>query len=185
MRPLRIAPAAALTLSLILLILGSATLGGGLRAEDKRLSPHEQVSATIGGKKITIEYGRPYKKGRPIFGGLVPFGQVWRTGADEATTLTTDGDVMIGALRVPKGKYALFTVPEKDQWTLVVNRTAKQWGAFSYNAKDDLGRVPMKVGATPATVEQLTIKLEPAGDRKAILEVSWDKLVASAQLTVP
>jgi hypothetical protein len=99
--------------------------------ERKRASPHETTSATIGGKKVTIEYGRPYKKNREIFGGLVPYGEVWRTGADEATVLTTEGDLMIGKLHVPKGTYSLFTVPAKEEWTLVVNKTAKQWGAYN------------------------------------------------------
>ena len=166
--------------ALLLTFVLSATAGG---ADEKRVSPHEQTSATVAGRKVTVSYGRPYKKGRLIFGGLVPYDQVWRTGADEATTLTTDGELMIGTLRVPKGTYALFTVPGKSAWTLVVNKTAQQWGgAFSYDAKEDLGRVPMKVAASPAPVEQFTIELLPAGDRKAILELSWDKLVASVGL---
>ncbi|HEY2747100.1 MAG TPA: DUF2911 domain-containing protein [Polyangia bacterium] len=151
------------------------------RAE-KRASPHEEVSATVGGKKITISYGRPYKKGREIFGALVPWGQVWRTGADEATTLTTDGDVTIGELKVPKGSYALFTIPGQKEWQLVVNNTAKQWGAFKYDAKDDLGKTTLKVAAVPAPVEQLTISLEPAG-KKVTLKIAWDKTVASTSIT--
>ena len=85
-------------------------------------------------------------------------------------------------MRVPKGTYALFTVPGKSAWTLVVNKKAKQWGAFSYDTKEDLGRVPMKVAASPAPVEQFTIELLPAGDRKAILKLSWDKLIATVGL---
>ncbi|MDB4981767.1 MAG: hypothetical protein JWM82_2519 [Myxococcales bacterium] len=165
--------------ALVLTFVLSASAGG---ADEKRASPHEQVSATVGGKKVTVAYGRPYKKGRVIFGGLVPYDQVWRTGADEATTLTTDGELTIGTLRVPKGTYALFTIPGKSAWTLVVNKTAKQWGAFSYDAKEDVGRVPMKVGARAAPVEQFTIELPPAGDRKAVLELSWDKVVATVGL---
>ena len=119
----------------------------------------------------------------------MPYGQIWRTGADEATTLTTEADLLIGTLRVPPGSYALFTLPEKNQtknqWTLVVNKTAKQWGAFSYNPKEDLGRVPMTVGATAAPVEQFTIELAPDGKRKATLKLSWDKLLASVPLTAP
>ena len=157
----------------------SATAGG---ADEKRVSPHEQTSAMVDGRKVTVTYGRPYKKGRLIFGGLVPYDQVWRTGADEATTLTTDGDLTIGTLRVPKGTYALFTVPGKTAWMLVINKTAKQWGAFSYDAKEDLGRVPMKVAASPAPVEQFTIEVLPAGERKAILKLSWDKRVATVGL---
>lgn len=171
----------------IALALGLAlsTVVGAVRAEDKRASPHDQTSAVIAGKKVTIQYGRPYKKGRPIFGALVPYGQIWRTGADEATTLTTDGDLMIGTLRVPKGSYALFTLPGKNQWTLVVNKMAQQWGAFSYDAKDDLGRVPMKLGSGATSVEQFTVELTPAGERKATLRLSWDKLVASVPLAAP
>jgi hypothetical protein len=165
--------------------LGLGLWTGGVRAEDKRASPHDEASAIIGGKKVTIHYGRPYKKGRVIFGGLVPYGQIWRTGADEATTMTTEADLLIGTLRVPKGIYALFTLPEKNQWTLVVNKTAKQWGAFSYNPKEDLGRVPMTVAATAVPVEQFTIELVPDGKNKSTMKLSWDKLVASVPLTAP
>jgi hypothetical protein len=177
---LGIAAATALVIGLV----GFAGVGGA-GAEEKRASPHDQASAALGGKRVTIQYGRPYKKGRPIFGALVPYGQIWRTGADEATILTTEGDIMIGTLRVPRGSYALFTLPEKNQWTLVVNKTAKQWGAFSYNTKEDLGRVPMKLGGAAAPVEQFTIELEPAGERKATLKLSWDKVVASVPLAAP
>ena len=137
------------------------------RADKERASPHADVSATVGGKKITIAYGRPYKKGRNIWGGLVPWDKVWRTGADEATTLTTDGDITLGTLKVPKGSYALFTDPEPEEsWQLIVNKNPKQWGAFSYDAKDDLGKTEMKVGSGAAPVEQLTIAIEPAGQRR-------------------
>jgi DUF2911 family protein len=153
------------------------------RAEKERASPHEEVSATVGGKKITISYGRPYKKGRDIFGALVPWGQVWRTGADEATTLTTDGDVTIGDLKVPKGSYALFTIPGQKEWQLIVNKNAKQWGAFSYNAKEDLGRTTLKGGVATPPLEQLTISIVPLGDKKATLKIGWDKTVASVAIT--
>ena len=148
--------------------------------QKQRVSPHETVSATIGGKKVTIEYGRPYLKGRKAVGGqLVPLGKVWRTGADEATKLTTEAPLMIGTLKVPAGSYSLFTLPETGQWTLIVNKTADQWGAFSYDQKTDLGRVPMKVAATSAPVEQFTIKLEPAGADAAKLELAWENTSAT------
>jgi hypothetical protein len=164
-------------------VLALALVAARLKAEGKRASPHEQVSATVGGKKLTIEYGRPYKKGRDIFGALVPWGEVWRTGADEATTLTCDGDVTIGSLKVPKGSYALFTVPGAKDWQLIVNKQAKQWGAFKYDAKNDLGRTPLKVSAAASPVEQLTIALQPAGDKALTLAISWDKVVASVAIT--
>lgn len=186
------APRSALSASfrlglLVAPVAASALLGtaGLSRAEDKRASPHEQVSAVLGGKKVTIDYGRPFKKGRQVFGAagaLVPSGQVWRTGADEATVLTTEGDLTIGTLRVPAGSYALFTVPGDKEWTLVVNKVAKQWGAFKYDAKQDLGRTAMKVtqaAATAAPVEQFTIAIETQGDKQGTLKLSWDKLVAT------
>jgi hypothetical protein len=98
-------------------------------AEEKRASPHADVTATLAGKKITVSDGRPYMKGRAIFGSLVPWGEVWRTGADEATTFTTEADLVIGGLKVAKGEYALFTIPTEKQWTLVLNKTAKQWAS--------------------------------------------------------
>jgi hypothetical protein len=163
----------------IALLLPAAT-----RAQEKRASPHADVSANLAGKKITVSYGRPYAKGRAIFGGLVPWGQVWRTGADEATTFVTEADVVIGGLKVPKGEYALFTIPTEKQWTLVVNKTAKQWGAFKYDAAQDLGRAPMNVAAAAKPVEQFTIELVPAG-KQLTLKMSWDKTVASVAIAQP
>ena len=155
------------------------------RAEEKRASPHEQATLTLSGKKVVIQYGRPYKKGRAIFGGLVPYGEVWRTGADEATTLSTETDLMIGSLRVPKGTYALFTIPTEKGWTLVINKIAKQWGAYSYSAKEDLGRAPMTTIVAAAPVEQFSIALEPAGEKKATLKIAWDKVASSVTITAP
>jgi len=159
-------------LSAALALLVSAPLA----AQKKRVSPHETVSATIGGSKVTIEYGRPYLKGRQAVGGtLVPFNSVWRTGADEATLLTTEGDLMIGTVKVPVGSYSLFTLPtDAKTWTLIINKTAKQWGAFSYDEKTDLGRTPMKVTTLSAPVEQFTIKLTDGS-----LEMSWENTTAS------
>jgi hypothetical protein len=164
--------------------IAALSLAGPVHAEDKRASPHTEATAALAGKKIAVSYGRPYMKGRAIFGTLVPWGQVWRTGADEATTFTTETDVVIGGLKVPKGEYALFTIPTEKQWTLVVNKTAKQWGAFKYDAAQDLGRVPMNVAAAAKPVEQFTIELVPAG-KQLTLKMSWDKTVASVAIAQP
>jgi hypothetical protein len=153
-------------------------------AEDKRASPHATATGSLAGKKISVSYGRPYVKGRAIFGGLVPWGEVWRTGADEATTFTTEADVVIGGLKVPKGEYSLFTIPTEKQWTLVLNKTAKQWGAFKYDAAQDLGRVPMTVASLPKPVEQFTIELVPAG-KQLTLKLAWDKTTASVAIAQP
>lgn len=161
-----------------------ATAGGLMAAQEKRASPHEEVTATVSGKKITISYGRPSKKGREIFGALVPWDQVWRTGADEATTLTTEADLTIGTLQVPKGTYTLFTIPKQKEWTLVVNKVAKQWGAYTYDQKQDLGRTPMTVTTNPKLVEQLTLTMEAQGEKKVVLKAAWDTTAASVPITV-
>jgi len=161
-----------------------AAAGLLLAQAEKRASPHEKTSATIGGKNITIEYGRPYKKGRVIFGGLVPWGQVWRTGADEATKLTTEADLMLGKVHVPKGSYSLFTIPGEAEWTLVINKVADQWGAYKYEQKQDLGRTAMKVESSASPVEQFTISIDAQGERRGVLKMSWDKTTASVPIMV-
>lgn len=150
----------------------------------ERASPHEEISAVINGKKITISYGRPYKKGRVIFGGLEPWGKVWRTGADEATTFTTEADLMVGPLHVVAGTYSLFTIPNEKEWTLVLNKVAKQWGAFKYDQSMDYGRAAMKVSRTGTPVEQLTISIDKKGDHEGTLKVAWDETVASVDMMV-
>lgn len=152
--------------------------------KEKRASPAATVTGNLAGKKITVSYSRPSMKGRAIFGGLVPWGEVWRTGANEATTFTTETDVVIGGLKVPKGEYALFTIPTEKEWTLVLNKTAKQWGAFKYDVKQDLGRVPMTVSSAAKPVEQFTIEMVPAG-KQLTLKLSWDKTVASVAIAQP
>ena len=152
--------------------------------EAQRASPHEQAALTAGGKKITIDYGRPFMKGRKIFGGLEKYGTVWRAGADEATKLTTPADLTIGSLKVPAGSYALFVLLQENAWKLVVNTVASQWGAFSYDQSKDLGRVDMKTTAAPGPLEQFTISLEQAGPNRGVLKMAWENTVATADFTV-
>jgi hypothetical protein len=166
-----------LTAAAGLLIYGIASLAPAQTPK----SPHDTVSADVGGHKITITYGRPSMRGRKIVGGLVPYEKVWRTGADEATTFETDVDLDINGLKVPKGKYGLFTLPSQDGWTLIINKTAKQWGAFNYKEADDLGRTKMQVSKSGSPVEQFTIALAPAGGN-ATLKLEWENTVASATL---
>jgi hypothetical protein len=98
--------------------------------------------------------------------------------------LTTDADLTIGNLKVPKGKYALFAIPEANKWTLVVNTVANQWGAFSYDQSKDLGRTEMKVSTPSAPVEQFTISIEPAGGKRGVLKMAWERTVATVDFTV-
>lgn len=168
-----------LTLSVLALLCVAVAI---VVAQRQRVSPHETVEMTLGGKKVSITYGRPSLKGRKAVGGtLVPYGQVWRTGADEATLLETEVDLMIGNLSVPAGSYALFTLPTENDWKLIVNKTAKQWGAFNYDAKQDLGRVDMNVTRTRKTVEQFTISLTGSGNA-GVLKMEWENTSASVDL---
>src|SRR5215210_2048879 len=110
----------------------------------KPLSPPAKAEATVKGKKVTIDYSAPSRRGRAIMGELVPYGKVWRTGANAATTLTTESDVMIGAIHVPAGTYTLFTIPGEKEWTLIVNKQTGQWG-LAYDESQDLGRTKLNV----------------------------------------
>src|SRR5579863_1047787 len=107
------------------------------QAQEKRASPHETASITLKGDQITISYGRPYLKGRKVGEQVAPYGQVWRLGADEATKLTVTAKTRIGELDLEPGSYSLFAIPAADKWTIIVNKVAQQWGAFSYKQSED------------------------------------------------
>jgi hypothetical protein len=154
----------------------------GAQPPAKRVSPHETITTTLNGKQVKIEYGRPYLKGRSLE-SLAPGDKVWRLGADEATKLTTETDLRIGDLKVPKGSYALFAIPMESKWTLIVNKTADQWGAFSYDAAQDLGRVDLRVGKTSAPVEQFTMALDGSG-KETNLKLMWGSVAANVSVTV-
>ena len=147
-------------------------VAGLLAAQDKRASPHETVSLDLKGDKISISYGRPYLKGRKLE-QIEAYGQVWRLGADEATKITVTGKTRIGELDVEPGSYALFAIAGADKWTIIVNKTADQWGAFSYKQTDDMGRfdVPAKHASSP--VEQFTITLNKDSDTAGTLTFAW------------
>ncbi|MEE9562712.1 MAG: DUF2911 domain-containing protein [Thermoanaerobaculia bacterium] len=130
------------TIVFILILVVAALPSFAQRGDDaERASKNGQVSGTIDGVEVTVDYGRPNVKGREIWGGLVPYGEVWRTGADEATTITLSEDVMVEGQALPAGKYALFTIPGEQEWTVIFNKTAKQWGAFKYDSGQDALRV--------------------------------------------
>ena len=146
-------------------------------------SLRDTVRATVDGARITIDYGRPAKRGRVIFGGLVPWGEVWRTGADLATHFTTDRALQLNGLLVPAGIYTLYTIPSPAGWQLIVNRQTGQLGLI-YNAASDLGRVPMTVTQVPSVTERLTISVTPSASSGGLLRLAWDRLVAEAPFTI-
>ena len=148
----------------------------------QRKSPHETTSLDVGGAKITITYGRPYMKGRKIFGGLVPYGQVWRTGANDATTLVTDTNVRIGDKDVPAGSYTLFTVPNADKWTLIISKKTGEWGIPYPGEGEDFVRVDMRVSQLPSPVENFTIGFDQTGSTCA-MHVDWETTRAGVDIS--
>ena len=147
------------------------------RASDEvRASPNAAVSQTIGTTRVDVQYGRPGVRGRALFtdgSELAPTGQVWRTGANEATTLTVSDDVTVEGQPLPAGTYALFTIPGDEAWTVILNRTAQQWGAFRYDEAED----QLRVTVTPATgapmMEQFQIRFEDVSDTEATMVLHW------------
>jgi hypothetical protein len=146
---------AILTFALIIAVAGAFAFAQA-KDKSKRPSPPAKAQATIGSTQVTIDYSQPSVKGRKIFGELVPFGQIWRTGANEATTLTTTGELTIGTTNVPAGTYTVYTVPGEDKWWLVINKQTGQWGT-EYDQKQDLARVEMKVQRLDQPVEKFTV----------------------------
>ena len=138
------------------------------------LSPRDTVSVDVApGRRVYIDYGRPSMRGRRIMGGLVPYGRVWRTGANAATTLVTDVDLDLGGTRVPRGTYTLYTIPTAAGWTLIVNRQTGQWGT-QYEPARDLARIPMRVSTLREPVEQFTMALERTRNGAGTLALSWE-----------
>jgi hypothetical protein len=134
-------------------------------------SPHVRSEWAVDGANISIEYGRPSLKGREIGKDVAPFGQVWRLGADEATTLKTDKMLMVGNIHLAPGTYTLYTLPTANGWQLIVNKQTGQWGT-DYDAKQDAGRVALTSGKTQTPVEQLTISIDDTS-AGATLRIEW------------
>lgn len=145
-------------------------------------SPHVLTEWTIAGANISIEYGRPYLKGRTVGRDIVPYGEVWRVGADEATTLTSDKALVFGSLTLPAGAHTLWILPTADKWQLIVNKETGQFGT-DYRASEDLGRVDMKVEqlSTPADQHTISIDPQPGG---GILRIEFGAAKATVPFTV-
>jgi hypothetical protein len=146
-------------------------------------SPPANTSVTIAGKTIRINYSAPSMRGRKIFGGLEPYGRVWRAGANEATALHTDANLDIGGLAVPKGDYTLFVYLDPKQWQLVVSKATGEWG-LDYNQSQDLGRIKMDMGKPPKPVETYKMTLSSLGANKGKLQLAWENTIAEVAFTV-
>ena len=159
-------------------------------SDDKSKRPSPPASAACkfsDGKTIKIDYSSPRAKGRKIFGeasekALVPYGQIWRTGANDATTFVTDTNVTVGGKAVPAGSYTIFTEPKADAWSLVISKKTGEWGTDYPGEKEDLVRVPMTVSKTSAPVENFTIAFDQTGS-KCALRIEWENTRASVEIS--
>lgn len=137
-------------------------------------SPPATATVRLDGKHITIHYNSPSMRGRKIMGALVPYGKPWRTGANPATTLITPVNLKIGTLDVPAGTYTIFTLPNPDEWLLIISKKTGEWG-IPYPEGDDLGRTPMTSATLPESQEKMSITFENTKGNTTELHVKWDK----------
>lgn len=162
-----------ISISLMLVLFGVSNLFAQLTVP--RTSPRQSISQTVGDTIISVVYHRPNAKSREVWGKLVPFGEVWRTGANEATTFEISNEVKINGQTLPKGKYSLHTIPNKDEWIIIFNKTSEQWGSFDYDMKQDALRVNVKPIAANFE-ETMSIEFKDVTDTTTQIAIEWEKL---------
>jgi hypothetical protein len=167
---------------LTVLVLTFASLALAQKDKGQRPSPAAQAQCSFSdGKNLTVDYSSPRMKGRKIFGDLVPNGEIWRTGANEATTFVTNANLTVGGKSVPAGNYTIFTIPNPDKWTLIINKKTGEWGIPYKYESDELARVDMKVSQTASPLENFTIAFDQSGSA-CTLNISWENAKASVQI---
>lgn len=147
-------------------------------------SPACTLKQRVGLTDIEIDYSRPGVKNRAIFGGIVPYGQVWRTGANAATKITFSTPVKLNGTDIPAGTYALFTIPGEDEWTIIINKGAAQWGAFQYDEKADVARFKVTPVDLKEQIETFTIEFNHIRDESAVLNLVWDHVVVPVKIEI-
>lgn len=164
-----------LSILLLSFVFSNSAIAQERVAEDPRLSPNAMVSQTIGTTVVTVTYGRPGVRDRVIFDadGLVPFGSIWRTGADEATTISFSDDVRVEGELIEEGLYSLFTIPDEDSWTIIFNRVADQWGAYNYEEAEDVLRVQVDAEESHY-MDQLMFYFEQIDEESGDMAIHWD-----------
>ena len=147
-------------------------------------SPACTIKQRVGLTDIEVVYSRPGMKGREIFGGIVPYGVVWRTGANQATRITFSTPVKVDGHEIPAGAYSLFTIPGENEWTVIINKNPQQWGAFQYDSNQDLVRFQAVPVTLAESIETFTIEFNGIRDESAVLNLVWDKTVVPIRLEV-
>ena len=166
-----------------LLVAMFAWTSSGQFGHSKYTSPPASVAATIAGKKITVEYYAPSMHGRKVMGGLVPFGEVWCTGANWATKITSEAPLQMGSLKLPAGSYSIWTLPNANEWTLIINKRTGQFHE-DYDSSTDFGRTRMNFKTLASPVETFKIELRSDGSNQGTLALDWETTEASIPFTV-
>jgi len=148
-----------------------------------QLSSSQTITQELGLGKITLTYSRPNVKGRKIFGAMEPYGTVWRTGANAATIIQFTDDVTIEGNKAPAGEYGLFSIPDKNEWTVILNKTAHQWGAYTYKQSDDILRFKVKTINHADPLETLTMQFNNVDQTKCELELRWENISFSFHIS--
>ena len=169
-----------------MVVMAMAATAFAVRAQQdksKRPSPPAKAECQLpGGKSVTVDYSSPRAKGRKIFGELVPYGKVWRAGANESTTFVTNTDLAVGNAAVPAGNYTIFVIPNQDKWTLIVSKKTGEWGTQYPGQENDLARVDMKASKLPSPVENFTIAFDKSGNGCA-MHMDWETTRASVDIS--
>lgn len=169
---------------LVVLLIISGFIGNAVaQFQTPRPSPKASLSQTVGLTDVSITYNRPGVKGRVIWGELVPYNQVWRTGANEATIFSISDDVMVEGQKLPKGNYSLHTLPTATEWTIIFNKVANQWGSYNYNEAEDALRVKVKPMAS-SHVERMQFTFDDVTDSTANIVLAWEKVKVPVTLKV-
>lgn len=176
-------------LSLLLAVGSGFLVSAAAKAEAPKVefpaaSPSCTLKQRVGLTDIEIDYSRPSVKGREIFGAMVPYGKVWRTGANQATKVIFSTPVKLNGTEVPAGTYALMTIPGKDEWTIIINKGSDQWGAYKYDEKADLVRFKSKPIALSKPIETFTIDFNDVRDDSSYLNLAWDRTLVPIKLEV-
>src|SRR6266536_4949257 len=167
----------------ILFTLAFCIVAAAQQDKSQRPSPPAQAQCKLSdGKTITVDYSSPRMKGRKIFDDLVPYGQVWRAGANEATTFVSTAGLTVEGKDVPAGSYTIFTLPTQDKWTLIINKHTGEWGVPYKYESEELARVPMSVSSASSPVENLTIAFDQSGSA-CTLKLNWESTQASVKFT--
>ena len=181
MRKSLVAVCCVLGFSLAALSISAGSQMGG-QDKSKRPSPPAKAECKLSGSQsVTVDYSSPRMKARKIFDALVPFGKVWRTGANEATTFVASADVTVGGKAVPAGSYTIFTIPSPDKWTLIISKKTGEWGTDYPGEAEDLVRVDMKVSKLSAPIENFTIAFDQAG-AGCTMRIEWETTRASVDV---